>query len=356
MRFIDSMDRLGVAGKFSVVPCPGARGCIDNRLPGVSEDELNQFLVLVRDRISRRWDVSPELITHNKALDLQTMLPLDEREDVWASHQNEATLTPYISRALQMLKNVGLEPNGVTSPWYFGSEVEDDYVRAIVTSLREVCGVRVGWYFLHADMESPVVPPRVMYLNREDSTALVAIVSGVLEMAPGYYDFAWPTQYGKPAIIDTHLTPDGKGGRLAELFANRSPVAFHTHWQSLFSNGTGAGLDALIQLCERINRYWGDQAYWLSAHELAVYAAAREAIKATTTSDGTALAFDAPIECPRFTISLPIPKGRAEPVVGETPLERCREGDLLREGTWRDVGGSALLCFALRDGVELAWR
>jgi hypothetical protein len=356
-RFADEMERVGAAGKFSVIPCPGARGCIDADPPGLSRAEIDQFVQLVRDRLAPRWDVSPELITHNQALDLATMQPLPEREDAWASHQDESTLTAYVERALQILRNVGLDPNGVTSPWFFGRDVEDFYVRAMVTALRDVCGVRVGWYFLHADNTSEVTPPRVMYLDPPSGTALVAIVSGVHQEAEGYFDFAWPTQYGRPANIETHLTADGSSGRLARLYARRSPIAFHTHWQSLFSNGRGEGLTALIELCERINRAWEENIRWTSAREIALYAAAREATGVSASDSGRRLTFVAPFPCPEFTFAVPMGPDGGEPWAGGERLQRLPDGDLpLNEGTWRRAGDRVLLCVSLKDGLAIEWR
>ena len=356
-RFADMIDRTGAAGKFSVVPCPGAQGRIDEGMPGVDEEELAGFLRLVRERIAPRWDISPELLTHNKALDLATMRPLPEREDVWAAHQDEATLTAYIARTLQILRNVALEPNGVTSPWALGREVEEAYANAIVTALREVCGVRLGWYFLHLDSHAPAVPPRVMRLDPQDGTALVSIISGSREASSGHYDFAWRTQFGEPAEIDVLLTADGTSGRLVELFAHASPLAFHTHWQSLFSNGSGAGLDAFGQLIERINRTWGDRIRWTSARELATYCTAREATRMEAGDGGRRVTFRAPFSCFEFTVAVPVPVGATALYLDNAPLERLPDGDApLYEGAWRRDGADALICMPLRDGMELIWR
>jgi hypothetical protein len=356
-RFADLIDCTGAAGKFSVVPCPGAQGCLDTGVPGVSEEELSGFLRLVRDRIAPRWDVCPELMTHNRALDLVTMEPLPEREDVWAARQDEATLTAYIGRALQVLRSVGLEPNGVTSPWELGREVEEAYANAIVTALREVCGVRVGWYFLHVDASSPAVPPRVMRLDPEEGTALVSLVSASREVSPKHYDFAWRTPYGEPPAVDSVITADGTGGRLPELFAQGSPMAFHTHWQSLFSNGTGAGLDGLGEVFDRINRIWGSRIRWTSARELAVYSAAREATRVETSEDDRRLRLNAPFPCFELTLSLPVPAGANAPSLEGVSLEQILDEDEpLQEGTWRRDGERALVCLPLEDGIELVWQ
>lgn len=355
--FAEIVERTGAAGKFSVVPCPGAQGRIDEGMPGIAPEEMEGFLAIVRERIAPRWDVSPEMLTHNKALDVDTMRPLDEREDVWAAHQSEATLTPYVTRGLQILRNVGLEPNGVTSPWAFGKEVEQDYANAIVTALREVCGVRVGWYFLHIDSDSPVVLPRVMRLDPADGTALVSIVTASRRSPRGHFDFAWATQQGEPAEPDAVLTADGSAGRLVELFANGSPMTFHTHWQSLFSNGSGAGLAALNVLFERINRVWGERIRWTSARELALYAAAREATSFTSSDDGRRVSLSAPFPCAEFTVRLPLPAGASALSLDGTVLApRTDDSTVLTEGSWRRDGAAALACFPLRDGATLSWR
>ncbi|HZS94603.1 MAG TPA: hypothetical protein VFA78_07390, partial [Chloroflexota bacterium] len=307
-RFADLIDRTGAAGKFSVIPSPGAKGRIDQGLPGIAPDELAGFIGLVRDRIAPRWDISPEMITHNKAMDLETWQPLEEREDVWGAHQDEETLTRYISRALELLRNVGLEPNGVTSPWQFGIEIEDTYVKAIERALRDVCNVKLGWYFLHVDDSLPPATAVPKRLDAQAQTALVSLISG--SAGPGVHDFAWPTQRGQPAETDALLSSDRSTGRLAEIFSTHEPMLFHTHWQSLFSNGSGAGLAALGVLFDRING-WGDQIRWTPARELATYAAAREATR--IDAEGNRLRFEAPFACREFTVSVAQPAGTHQP-------------------------------------------
>lgn len=99
-RFVAMLERTGAAGKFSIVPCPGTQGRIDEGMPGIAAEEMEGFLRLVRERISPRWDIGPEMLTHNSAIDLATGAILPAREDAWAAHQDEATLTRYIAHAL----------------------------------------------------------------------------------------------------------------------------------------------------------------------------------------------------------------------------------------------------------------
>lgn len=351
-RFADVIARAGARGKFSVVPCPGGQGRIDEGVPGVPPEELNAFIRIVRERIAPTWDVGPEMMTHNRAYDLATGELLPEREDVWGSTQTEETLTPYIALALRILRNVGLEPNGVTSPWAFGVEIEDAYNRATVRALHAVCGVDVGWYFLHVDAASPAVPPRVRQLDPAAGRALVSLVSASRDAA-GHADFAWRTQAGAPALIDTALTRDGQRGRLAELFPAGEPMVFHTHWQSLFSNGSGAGLDALAELFDRINATWGARIRWMSARELAVYATARAATEIYRDEDGRRYTCVALFPCAEFTIRLPDASAATAICLNGQPLDRVGRDDLLAEGTWRADGHAALICFPLHDGDRL---
>ncbi len=343
--FADLCEQYGVAGKFSVIPCPRAEGRVDEGLPGVPDSELREFLCIVRERIAPRMDVSPELLTHNRAVDPDTLEPLEEREDAWAARQDERTLTRYISTALAILRSAGLEPNGVTSPWALGAEIEDVYARAISAALWEVCGVRVGWYFLHADGASPVVPPRVVLLNERERRGLVSLI-------PGFgRDPFWRTQQGEEPQLDDLISSDGSRGRLADLFHAGSPVALCTHWQSLFSNGTGTGLAALEGLCARIEHNWSDRFRWTPARELAQYAVATAAVR--LESEGDVIRISSPFECPRLTLELPSRPGARLHLDG-TPLEVT--GGALEEGCWRRDGDRAIACFGLEGSVELSWR
>ena len=62
-------------------------------------------------------DITPEILTHARALDLETITPPSMNERNWAEEQTAATITPYIARALKILLRVGLSSTGVTSPW-----------------------------------------------------------------------------------------------------------------------------------------------------------------------------------------------------------------------------------------------
>ncbi len=109
---------------------------------------------------------------------------------------------------------------------------------------------------------------------REDDGWLVSIVSQG-------DDHAWQTmdtfETGDDyvgSIADLWLTADGRGGRLAELFDAGTPVVFHTHWQSLYSNGRRTGLRVLDEVGRRVADAWGADAEWTKCSDLAEMVAA----------------------------------------------------------------------------------
>ena len=78
------------------------------------------------------------------------------------------------------------------------------------------------------------------------------------------------------SIADQYLTLDGTGGRIAAALADGCEIVLCTHWQSLFSNGTHAGLRALAEVARRVRETLGDRVEWLRCSELAAQAVARK--------------------------------------------------------------------------------
>lgn len=334
--FADVVERWGIRGKFSVVPYPFGLGRIDRGLDGISAADLSEFLHLVRRRIAPLFDITPEVLTHWNALDLATerLLPLWEHE--WSRRQTRATLTPYIARALDILNNVDLPANGVTSPWNFGQRVEHEYVPAILAAQREVNDLALTWYFLDFDEHAPHLPPRIMHLDPAAREAVASIVVCTET------DFAWSTQLGQPATTDALIDAEGRSGRMVELLRAGSPVAFASHWQSLFSNGSAAGLAALDELAGRLHDAFGPTVQWTTCSELARYAATAAAVTVEAAADGTGAAsvtLSSPFACPRFTVSMAgaMMQQLVGVQVGGEPLSRREESGrdaALDPGTW----------------------
>lgn len=179
-QFANWVNSAEVKGKISVVPYPAGLGRVDRSLTGYSNEMVNDFLTTVRSKITPKFDVGPELLTHTRALNLKTgklMNGISEHD--WSQKQNSKKLAKYIGFALEILKNAGLNPTGVTSPCNFGIYVEEEYVKAILEASKKVLGLKVVWYFLNVDSESNNVDHRLMYLNREGSDAVISLIGSM---------------------------------------------------------------------------------------------------------------------------------------------------------------------------------
>ena len=72
--------------------------------------------------------------------------------------------------------------------------------------------------------------------------------------------------------IDKVLSADGRTGRIRQLIDSGHPVILLTHWQSLYTQGTGLGLEGLSALAERIQSVFGNSMEWVSITEMALRA------------------------------------------------------------------------------------
>ena len=130
----------GVRGKFSVVPCPAALGRIDEGLPLFSRAQQESWLQMCREVITPAYDITPEMITHTVVVDPKTCKPLES--GIWEQYNwnnlpvdQEELVIDYITTACQILENVGLTPEGVTSPGGFGNPL-DFYAKVVGIAAR----------------------------------------------------------------------------------------------------------------------------------------------------------------------------------------------------------------------------
>ncbi|PSR22427.1 MAG: hypothetical protein C7B45_06830 [Sulfobacillus acidophilus] len=272
-QFIHGVQERGVRGKFTVLPYPMGLGAIDQSLPGVSPQLLQEFLQLVRDELEPWFDITPEILTHLNALDAyHDWLPLPFSEKRMISYHTEDSLILYFRRALQILNQAGLHPKGMTSPGTFGIEAEERYVSALAQAFRQETDVEVPFYYLHTDPLSLNIPPR---LHAADPLQVVHVSSG-------HGDPLWPTKYGRPSTIDALLDANGQSGRIQQLVLHRSPIGFHTHWSSLYSDGSAVGLQELWRLIDRITAHYGNDIRWIRCSDLVQYVARVANVTVTT--------------------------------------------------------------------------
>lgn len=348
-RFCDVVEAGGVRGKFSVVPNPFGLGEIDRGFRECTKQQGLRFIQTVRSRLSPSFDITPEMVTHGHALDLHSGRRLPDNEAVWSMRQNADTLTRYLAHASAILQRAGLDPDGFTSPWNFGAEVESAYAEAALRAQKQVNGRSLTWYFLDFN-HRPRVMPRLMILDRSAREAVVHIVVG----CP---DHLWQTQDTQRAderylreVTDLFITADGRG-RIPQLVDSGSFVAILSHWQSLYSNGSEAGIAILGRVFSRIKKQLGARVVWMKCSEMARYYAAAKSARAHSISRGVRIT--SPFACPAFTISVPASRGTAAVMIDGNRLRRLGSPRQLRPGAWALASGRACLCFDLGESAEI---
>lgn len=263
--YCDVVERRGISGKFSIVPMPAGRGDVVRGIAGHPIEETRDWIDTARVRLASRFDFCPEMLTHDFAVNLEDGSMLDETELEWSRKQDVRTLTPYITNALQLLKDAGIDATGVTSPWTFADQVESEYQQAIMAAQDAVWGRKLSWYFLHAYDDRPGTRPYVARLD--GSGTLVSIVANMR-------DRFWATlQNSQDAdaeqIADYYLSDDGGSGAILGVLDAGGWPTIVTHWQCLYGNGSKVGLQALDLVGERISRLLADRVRWTTCLEAA---------------------------------------------------------------------------------------
>lgn len=265
-QFCDIVEKHGIKGKFTVIPMPGNKGDIVNGLEGVSREKLDEWLDTVKSRILPNFTVGPEMLSHHKAVDLATGEALSMNERDWASTQDRTTLTPYISKALQILKDAGFSPIGVTSPWDFGIEVEDEYEASISRAVQDICGSNEAWFFLRQLRNTPKARPWIAL--SEEGRTLVAIPGTLKDSTWQTIDCPDVSEEYVSRVADEIITADGKEGEFVRTLASGGYPIILSHWQSLMSNGLRTGLRILDLIASRINLHYSDKVEWMSFEEI----------------------------------------------------------------------------------------
>ncbi len=269
-RVADVFDKFDLHGKFTVIPMPSCLGRLDQSLNRVPPDHLSNFLKSVRERFAPRFDITPEFLTHLRAYDLKNGQYQHIFEDVWISKAPLEEIVEYFVLAFSILRNVGLEATGITSPWVSGIDVEKKYAQALAEAQWKVFRRKLTWYFLHAKSDGPPLPCSVEY---EDPARGQVVVSVPANTGDIFWSMERPTRAERWNFItkgiDRLLAPDGRTGRIREIIQAGRPVVLVTHWQSLYTRGTALGLEGLAALAERIRGVFGDNFEWVTCSEMA---------------------------------------------------------------------------------------
>ncbi|MGD0112105.1 MAG: hypothetical protein ABSD48_09585 [Armatimonadota bacterium] len=265
-KLIEWAQAVGVKGKFTLLPCPAGLGCIDDHVDGYADRELSELIELVRVEYTKNFDITPEILTHTLAWDIEKreMLPITEHE--WMARQDGETLAAYMAEGLRILKSVGIVARGITQPCSFSGD-EHLYARAVLEAEKRVNGIRHTFYFLNTDADSAPVPSPVMIADEDRDEFVVSVVSASMADEP-----FWTSIYGGgeiPTMADYYISRDGAKGRFVDLLRSGGPIVFHAHSQTLYSNGTEKGFMALQEVVRRVGEHIGDRVEWMKIGEFA---------------------------------------------------------------------------------------
>ncbi len=343
----------GVKGKYSIVPYPACVGRLDRELPGWSRRELADSIQLVRELMTPNWDIHPEMVTHTRVIDLKTGHPYPEislkfmENWEWTTGRSADEIAAYLSYALNILKNIGLSCEGITTPGGFGNKALPQLAQATLQSVREVYGAEIPHYFRHAYSEgNESVAPRVEYASGLDTNDPRCVVSVIA--CTGDWTGGWDNV--EPAGPDKFISADGQAGRMVDIIKRGEPAMMLAHWTGFYWLGRELGFEVFKEAVRRLHEHYRDQLHWMKLAELSRYWAAKELTQIERA--GNTISFNAPFACPIFTVQLNATGGTKQVAVdgGKRWLRKVESSTKLIEDTWCLDGGNVTACFDLPKG------
>jgi hypothetical protein len=345
----------GVRGKYSLVPYPACVGWLDRDLPGWSRKELKESLKLVNELMVPSWDITPEMVTHTRVIDIKTGRALEPAnaatmENSYPPEKKSADeLAAYIAYALRILKNAEIPATGVTTPGGFGNKCKAELSLAMRQALADVFAPEIPFYFKYIVDGKEDTRPRLEHVEgaETDSPKFVANVPA------GTGDWFGGWDGDRPPEDEKYVNADGTGGRMVELIERGEPAIMFGHWAGFYGNGSKNGLEACKRVITTINGKYRDRTIWMKTSELARYQAARELTR--INRNGNQVSLDAPFACPAFTLRLAAAPGGGPPKVMHEgkPLAMAEAASAkeLKAGTWlKQADGAVQVCFDLPKG------
>jgi hypothetical protein len=343
----------GVKGKYSVVPYPACVGRLDRGLPGWTKKELDNSLNLVRTLLLPNWDIHPEMVTHTRVIDLNTGHPYPdinpnfmENWD-WAVGKSVPQIADYLAYALQILKNVGLPCEGITTPGGFGNRALPELSQAVLLACRDVFATEIPHYFKFLISQgNESVAPRIEYasgLDTADPKCVVRIIG-----CTGDWTGGWDCS--DKGDVDKFITADLKRGRAVEIIERGEPCLLFGHWTGFYWHGEEHGFKVFQEAVRRITERYPNL-LWMKLTEVSRYWAAKELTRFDRA--GEVVSLRAPFGTPRFTVRIAA-RDKAVPklVCLDKPIALREAASLskLQPGLWTRDGDGVIVCFDLPKG------
>lgn len=334
----------GIRGKFSMIPYPAGIGRIDQGFEGFPQRELDDWLRVTKEVIWKNFDLTPEILTHTHVVDLKTWQFTEEWEQVeWVDPPLEL-LTDYIATAMELLKNVGIPCEGVTSPGAFGKRKESAYARAILDAAWRINNNPRPFYFLWLKHdELPDVP--IWHTEKEKGIAIASVVS-----CAG--DWFGATGYDESSP-DLFITEDLQAGRVPEVLEKELPCVLVGHWPCFYCNDE-VGFKVLKEVKRRLDAYDpdGTKTLWLKNSEIGHYWMAKELSDISVEqSDARAerrIKIDTKFPTSNFTLSLDVAAKRVQR--NGSDLREVKSRRDFRSGTFLVENNQTFVAFDLAEG------
>jgi hypothetical protein len=352
-KFIEWCDLNGVKGKYSMVPYPACTGWLHRLIPGWTNTELKNSLQLVREEVTKNWDIHPEMISHTRVIDIKTGLPYPDTTPEfmenweWSQEKSADELAEYVAYALHVLKEVGLPCDGVTTPGGFAHRNIPNLAIATHDAVMDVNKYNISHFFrsVITDKDKSVAPV-IMHSSGLDSSnpsCSVHIIGCTGDWFGGWDGLV-------PGNPDRFITGDLSSGRMVEVIESGEPAIMVCHWPGIYYNGEELGFNIFKEVVKRLDQKYGPGIHWMKLTEIARYWAAREF--ASFESAGDSIAINTPFGTKDFTISTNTKFKR--PVLlhngQQIELVPASTRELLDTNTFVKDKGETVLCFDLPAG------
>jgi hypothetical protein len=336
------------------VPYPACTGWVNRFIPGWTKDELQQSLNLIREVIVPNWDIHPEMVSHTRVIDIKTGRPFPDPTPAfmenweWSQNKSVDELAAYQSFALRILKDAGLECEGLTTPGGYGSRNQENLALSTLEAVREVYGTEIPHFFRDLFTEKDKsVAPKVLYpsgLEGNDPKCVVSIIGCTGDWFGGWDGL-------EAGDVNNFITEDLGKGRMVEVIDSGEPAIMVCHWPGIYFNGEKVGFNILKEIKKRLDQKY-DNLIWMKLAEISRYWAAKELTKFSVSKDKIVLR--APFSTNGFTIRLTNMKV-GKPAIGreendKQPMERVKSKRELKEFTWYTDKNDTFICIKLEKG------
>jgi hypothetical protein len=341
-----------VKGKYSIVPYPACTGWVNRFIPGWTKRELEESLKLVRELMVPDWDIHPEMVSHTRVIDIKTgrpyPYPVPEYMENWEWSQTKSAdeLAAYQAYALSILKEAGLQCEGLTTPGGYGGRNQVNLALGTMDAVRDVYGSEISHYFrdLFTEKEKSVAP-QVLHpsgLEGTDPKCVVSILGCTGDWLGGWDGL-------EPGSPDLFITKDLSSGRMVDVIESGEPAVMVCHWPGVYFNGEKVGFNILKEVKSRLGQKYNNLV-WMKLSEISRYWAAKELT--TIVPEEKKIKLKAPFASPGFTVKISAatrnPQIKTRGVV--KPLVIAKDMKDLKSDTWFSDKTGTIICFDLKKG------